>query len=155
MSLIVCQSCLKEYSSNLSKCPHCGHEENKVMKPCRICKTMLPADYHRFVQEYSTWGVSNGNSYSSTDYRFLHRSCTNCGESYPLQCMMDNSLMRGIVKLLLIFIGAIIGLVAFFFGGIIQSKLTLGDWFFWVNVASGLFVWLFLYISLRMKFVGY
>lgn len=155
MSLIVCQGCSKEHSPNITKCPHCGHEANKIMKPCRVCGANLPADYHRFVNAYSTWGVSNGESYTSTAYQFLHRPCTNCGEPYPLQCKMDNPWVRGIVKLLFIAIGAILGLAVFTAGVILISELKLNDWFLAGAIILGLLAWPLVYISLRRKFIGY
>lgn len=155
MSLVVCAGCTKEYSGNLSKCPHCGHEPNKKMKPCRVCGTQLPVDYHRFSQAFSSWGVANGNSYTSTDYQFLHRPCTNCGEPYPLQNLMDNSLARGSAKLFGLAAGAGVG----FAGWILSTMLFKSFGIDWLaglgGIGVGLASWLYSYLWLRQKIVGY
>ena len=154
MSLIVCQVCSTEHSVNAVNCPKCGHDRTykpDKQKPCRICKTMLSAKEHRYVHHSQSHYISDGNSGVSNHYTFMHVTCYNCGEPFPLKCAMDNEIFRGLVKFFLMIISF---LAACIFYQVLKAVFKLSDDNI-LNYFVSFIVCGSSYFKMREKIVGY
>lgn len=123
-SIINCQSCGLEISSEATYCPHCKSKIQKyesAKAPCWSCNTVLPVDKYLHITVVKTEDQTFFNK--STFY--YHSPCPNCKTPRPLRYLDKSQRKKGFD----IIISSALAVICFYFAtrNYVFSAPT--DWF--------------------------